>query len=123
MKHWENKATALLDASLYPLAQELNELDWKETLSPNNKKLSQHLCAFANYAGGGFLVFGINDITGEVPGITKKVAEKMDEIIKFDRDRLTPFAQSRAPADLDHGAKVNDCQFEEILYPITGLCK
>ncbi|UFS62631.1 putative DNA binding domain-containing protein [Sulfurimonas sp. HSL-3221] len=91
MKHWENKAIALLDASLYPIPQELNELDWKESLSPNNKKLSQHLCAFANYAGGGFLVFGVNDISGELVGISKKKAEEiLQRLSSLARDTLEP---------------------------------
>jgi hypothetical protein len=51
------------------------------------------------------------------------IAKKLDEIIKFDRDKLTQFAQSRTPIDLDDGVKVNYCKFEEILYPISGLCK
>lgn len=52
-----------------------------------------------------------------------EIAKKLDEIIKFDRDKLTQFAQSRTPIDLDDGVKVNYCKFEEILYPISGLCK
>ena len=59
MKKWINRAFALLENSLYPIPQELNELDWKESLSPNNDKLTRHLSAFANLPGGGFMVFGI----------------------------------------------------------------
>ncbi|OQX76913.1 MAG: hypothetical protein B6D54_03020, partial [Epsilonproteobacteria bacterium 4484_65] len=51
------------------------------------------------------------------------INKKMDEIIKFDRDRLTSFAQGKVEIDLDDGVKVNYCRFKEILYPITGLCK
>lgn len=91
MKHWENKAIALLDASLHPIPQELNELDWKETLSPNNKKLSQYLCAFANHAGGGFLVFGINDFMGGIIGIKKDDSEKIIQALSsLARDTLEP---------------------------------
>jgi type II restriction/modification system DNA methylase subunit YeeA len=55
--------------------------------------------------------------TKDIETITKKI----DELIKFDRDKLTPFAQSRTPIDLDDGVKVNYSKFEEILYPIPGL--
>lgn len=55
--------------------------------------------------------------TKDIETITKKI----DELIKFDRDKLTPFAQSRTPIDLDDGVKVNYSKFDEILYPIPGL--
>lgn len=55
--------------------------------------------------------------TKDIETITKKI----DELIKFDRDKLTLFAQSRTPIDLDDGVKVNYSKFEEILYPIPGL--
>ena len=51
------------------------------------------------------------------------IHKKLDEIIKFDRDKLTAFAQGKIEIDLDDGVKVNYCKFEDILYPITGLCK
>ena len=51
------------------------------------------------------------------------INKKIDEIITFDRDKLTPFAQGKEEIDLDDGVKVNYCKFKEILYPITGLCK
>ena len=51
------------------------------------------------------------------------IHKKMDEIIKFDRDHLTAFAQGKIEIDLDDGVKVNYCKFEDILYPISGLCK
>ena len=64
-----------MDSSLTPIPQELNELDWKEDLSPQNDKLTKHLSAFANLPGGGYLVFGIEDKTGTVKGITKIQAD------------------------------------------------
>jgi len=54
-----------------------------------------------------------------VDNITKKI----DELIKFDRDKLSAFAVKKIPLDLDDGVKVNYCKFKEILYPVTGLCK
>ena len=57
--------------------------------------------------------------TKEIDNITKKV----DEIIKYDRDHLTAFAQGKIELDLDDGVKVNYCKFKGVLYPISGLCK
>lgn len=51
IKNWINRAISLLEHSLHPMPQELNELDWKESLSPNNEKLIKHLTAFANLPG------------------------------------------------------------------------
>lgn len=38
IKNWIQKALDLLGHSLNPIPQELNELDWKEDLSPDNAK-------------------------------------------------------------------------------------
>lgn len=78
MKPWIEKAIKHLDASLKPVPHELNELDWKEDLSPKKDRLSEHLCAFANHPGGGFLAFGIENKTAKIVGITK---EQSDHII------------------------------------------
>ncbi len=59
MKTWTIKALELLRASLEPPRHELNEIDWKAALSPDKKRLTEHLSAFANHPGGGFLAFGI----------------------------------------------------------------
>jgi len=55
--------------------------------------------------------------------VVENINKKLDEIIKFDREVLTSFAQNRVEIDLDDGVKVNYCKFKEILYPISGLCK
>jgi ATP-dependent DNA helicase RecG len=34
VKNWITKAFALLDHTLHPMPHEINELDWKESLSP-----------------------------------------------------------------------------------------
>lgn len=94
MKLWMNKAIALLDRSLGKVRQELNELDWKEDLSPNNKKLCQHLSAFANHPGGGFLVFGVEDKTGQVIGVTQKKADNIVErLSSLCRDAVNPLVR------------------------------
>ena len=48
MKVWMTKALELLKTSLEPPKHELNELDWKAALSPDKKRLTEHLSAFAN---------------------------------------------------------------------------
>lgn len=91
MKTWMNKALALLDRSLGQVRQELNELDWKEALSPNNRKLCQHLSAFANHPGGGFLVFGVEDKTGKLIGVNQENANNIVErLSSLCRDAVSP---------------------------------
>jgi hypothetical protein len=53
----------------------------------------------------------------------QKITKTLDEVIKFDREVLTSFAQNRVGIDLDDGVKVNYCKFKDILFPISGLCK
>ena len=109
MKIWMNKAVALLDRSLGKVKQELNELDWKEDLSPNNKKLSQHLSAFANHPGGGFLVFGVADKTGEIKGVNQIKADNIVErLSSLCRDAVNPLVR------LDH--TVEDYQEKSLLF-------
>ena len=59
MKSWVQKAKQHLEYSLGKVPLEQNELDWKETISPKNDKLCQHICAFANLPGGGYMVLMI----------------------------------------------------------------
>jgi len=64
MNNWKEAALDALHRSIQPVPQELNEIDWKGGLSSKTDRLSQHICAFANLSGGGFLVFGacLNDV-------------------------------------------------------------
>lgn len=59
--NWKEKAIKLLTDSLHPVPAELNELDWKSGLSDKSDRLAQHISAFANLKGGGFLVYGVNN--------------------------------------------------------------
>lgn len=61
MNNWKEAALDALHRSIQPVPQELNEIDWKGGLSSKTDRLAQHICAFANLSGGGFLVFGISD--------------------------------------------------------------
>lgn len=79
MKAWENRAVALLDKSLNNIPSELNEIDWKSTLSDNNDKLAKHISAFSNLNGGGFLVFGIDNKGNFIDELTKS---QVDDIVR-----------------------------------------
>ncbi len=61
MNNWVDTAIQLLNKSLHPIPQELNEIDWKSGLSDKSERLAQHISAFANYTGGGYLAYGINN--------------------------------------------------------------
>lgn len=90
MKNWINRAAALLSGSLEAPRHELNELDWKSSLSPNKRRLSEHLCAFANYSGGGFLVFGIGN-DGKLVGIDQTSADEVVATLSnLARDAVEP---------------------------------
>lgn len=75
---WKEKAIRTLRDSLYPVPEELNELDWKSGLSNKTERLAQHLSAFSNYKGGGMLVYGVHD-DGTCFDLSK---EEMDGIIE-----------------------------------------
>jgi len=97
MKPWITKALELLRASLEPPQHELNELDWKASLSPDKKRLTEHLSAFANLPGGGYLVFGINSL-GLPIGVTPEEIEKAaTQLSNLGREALEP------KLALDHG--------------------
>ena len=96
MKAWMTKALELLKASLEPPKHELNELDWKAALSPDKKRLTEHLSAFANQPGGGYLVFGV-DSAGTPAGMDKKTVETtVNQLANLGRAGLEP------PVALDH---------------------
>lgn len=91
MKDWITKAYAYLDKSLGKIPSELNEIDWKQDLSPNNDKLCHHLSAFANQPGGGYLAFGINNKSAKVIGIDReKVTKIVDKLASLCRDGVEP---------------------------------
>ncbi|MEA3504074.1 MAG: putative DNA binding domain-containing protein [Bacteroidota bacterium] len=91
MKNWIDKAVRYLNKSMGKVPQELNEIDWKETISPNNKKIQQHICAFANMPGGGFLVFGINNKNAVAVGVNQKDANAIvEKLASISRDGVEP---------------------------------
>ncbi|MEK7263112.1 MAG: ATP-binding protein [Bacteroidota bacterium] len=103
IKNWINKAIALLEHSLLPIPQELNELDWKEELSPNNEKIIRHLSAFANLPGGGFIVFGVEDNTGKLIGVSKtQSTEIIKKLSNLGRDAVMPVIKLDHAIELFH---------------------
>jgi len=76
VKSWLNRAQALLSASLAAPQTEHNELDWKSDLSPDKRRLTEHLIAFANYPRGGFLVFGVSPL-GALTGISDEAVGRI----------------------------------------------
>ena len=99
MKPWVRKALDLLTASLEPPKHELNELDWKAALSPDKKRLAEHLSAFGNQPGGGNLVFGV-DTSGTPIGLDEEAVEKtVVQLANLGRAALEP------PLLLDHAVE------------------
>lgn len=99
MKTWLTKALSLLAASLEPPRHELNELDWKAALSPDKKRLTEHLSALANQPGGGNLVFGVG-VNGTPIGVNEEAVEKtVIQLANLGRAGLEP------PLALDHAVE------------------
>lgn len=95
-KHWVNDALSILAESLLPVPHELNELDWKATLSTHKDRLAEHLMAMANHPDGGLLAFGI-DNQGGPTGISATQAEQIAGVLSnLGRDAVDP------PLTLDH---------------------
>ncbi len=69
MKKWITSVMETLEACLGPVSHEINERDWKQSLSPKKERLVQHLSAFANHPSSGVLVSGIDDQTVMPNGI------------------------------------------------------
>lgn len=76
--NWKEHAIKRLHESLEPVPSELNDVDWKVSLSDKTDRLAQHISAFANYPFGGVLAFGIND-EGIPFSLTKP---QIDDIVK-----------------------------------------
>lgn len=89
-KHWIARAKYLLQLSREPLPYELNELDWKTDIS-SKERTAEHLIAFANQAGGGYLVFGINDGDAKLVGINQaQMSEIIGKLTNLGRDAIEP---------------------------------
>jgi predicted HTH transcriptional regulator len=109
MKNWMNRAFGLLKASLETPRQELNELDWKQELSPDKKRLSEHLSAFSNFSGGGFLVYGVNN-QGIIPSDISQ--ERVEAIVK----QLTNLAREAIEPPVALDCAVEDFESVRVLF-------
>lgn len=116
MKPWVEKAKALLASSLEPPHHELNEIDWKSAVSPNKQRLIEHLCAFANHPGGGWLVYGIKS-DSSFTGITPVEIEiAINQLANLGRDAVEPSLQ------LDHlGTDFNGHQILFVHIPESAI--
>ena len=115
MKAWMTKALELLKASLEPPKHELNELDWKAALSPDKKRLTEHLSAFANQPGGGYLVFGVDSVGMPVGADEKTVEMTVNRLTNLGREGVEP------PVALDHA--VEDYESVRLLFvPCLSGC-
>ena len=97
VKIWVHHCQDLLDHTLGLLPQEIDALDWKQDISPNKERLKEHLSAFANLPGGGYLVFGVSEPSGVVSGVTPDQARIIvDRLTNLAREALEP------PIQIDH---------------------
>lgn len=90
MKYWVADALRCLDESLAPVPHEVNELDWKASLSDNKDRLAEHLMAFANQPNGGTLVFGVNDDGLPVGVDAAETARIVGALSNLGRDAIEP---------------------------------
>lgn len=95
-KHWVANALQILAESLAPVPHELNELDWKASLSTRRERLAEHLMAMANQPDGGVLVFGIHN-DGTTVGVSNDEIEQIvGTLTNLGRAAIEP------PLALDH---------------------
>lgn len=95
-KYWIAAVLHDLEQSLDPVPHEVNELDWKATLSDHKDRLAEHLMAFSNHANGGSLVFGVAN-SGQLVGLDQDaVAQIANTLSNLGRDAVEP------PLALDH---------------------
>ena len=96
MNNWQQRALEFLNRSRRPVPSELNEIDWKSALSDNSDKLAQHLCAFSNLHGGGFMAFGVKN-DGSLAALSKPDMDNaVQKLGNIARNNVTP------PLGLEH---------------------
>jgi ATP-dependent DNA helicase RecG len=96
-KHWINQVGSRFKASREPIPHEVNELDWKSNLSEKSERLIEHLIAFSNHSGGGFLIFGVAEPNAKLIGVKHEdVANIINKLTNLGRDAIEP------PLTLDH---------------------
>jgi ATP-dependent DNA helicase RecG len=116
MKPWVTRAYALLTSSLQPPQHELNEIDWKASLSHDSRRLTEHLCAFSNHPGGGYFVFGVES-DGSLDGVGLSQIEQIaNKLANLGRDAVEPSLQ------LDHmGVPFQDTDLLFVYVPESAI--
>jgi len=116
VKPWLQKAIELLTETLKPPCSEPNELDWKGTISADNRRLTDHLMAFANHPGGGYLVFGVNrDATFRNLSIAE-IESTANTLANLGRDAV------ESPLQIDHqGFSFNGFDLLFVYVPESGI--
>jgi predicted HTH transcriptional regulator len=100
--HWKIRAVVLWRVSQEAVPHELNELDWKASLSMNKERLTEHLCAFANLPDGGFMVFGVGN-EGKPVGVGQDQIDGICNMLaNLGREAVDP------PLQLHHGVEMLD---------------
>jgi len=90
-KHWVNQVRSRFKQSREPIPHEVNELDWKSNLSEKSERLAEHLIAFSNHPGGGFLVFGVTEPNAKLIGIKQEDATYIvNKLTNLARDAIQP---------------------------------
>lgn len=103
MVNWTNIATQLLHESLNPVPQELNEIDWKSGLSDKSERLAQHISAFTNQSGGGYLAYGIANDGSANPLSKSEIEQVIQKLGNIARNNLSQ------PITLEHSViSIND---------------
>lgn len=93
---WQELALAALNRSLVPVPSERNELDWKVALSDKSDRLAEHLSAFGNLDGGGFIAFGIDNDGKPAPLDQQQMDQVIQRMVQIARQGVEP------PLELDH---------------------
>jgi ATP-dependent DNA helicase RecG len=96
MKPWLQKAVNLLEGSLNPPPSEGNEIDWKGMISADGKRLAEHLMAFANHPGGGYLIFGVERDATLRSLSPDEVEKTVNTLANLGREAVEP------PLQIDH---------------------
>jgi len=113
-KHWISQAISWLNTTREPIPHEINEMDWKVSLSDNKDRLVEHLIAFANNPNGGYFVFGVANAEAKLVGI---VQEEVEDIIarltNLGRDAIEP------PLILDHAI----VEYERVNLLFVFICE
>ena len=95
--HWTKQALLLFAGSRKPFPQESNKIDWKSNISEKNDRLIEHLIAFANHPGGGYLVYGVADQEARLVGVKEnEVSPIINKLTNLGRAGIDP------PLSLDH---------------------